>query len=152
MHREVVRLESEFSMGSAIEKTEHLERASEKLAQFKTDAFDHYFETQRGLFFSDERLTKMRAVLEDLKGFLTDPVVGRRTFHDARAFGLGLIKDSIALKIFDERLIERYRKKHEELASMMVFAGIGELTEDDILPKRNHPWYRLKRRNHKKRH
>jgi hypothetical protein len=41
----------------------------------------------------------MRTVFEDLKEFLRDPLDGKRTFHDARAFGTGLVKDAITLEI-----------------------------------------------------
>jgi len=145
LHREVVRLEHEFSMGSALNDPKDLDRAARSLAQFKADAFDYYFTTQRGLFYSDEKLSKMRKVIEDLKELLGDPVIGRRSFHDARAWGTGLVKDSITLKIFDENLINKYRKDEDEFGTMMFFAGIGELIQEDMRPKpRTKPWAWLK--------
>jgi hypothetical protein len=146
LHLELVRLENQFSMGSAIKEPKDLERASKSLAEFRTDAFDYYYGTQRGLFYSNETLSRMRGVFESLKDFLLEPASGRRSFHDAREWGQGMVKDAITLRIFDEKLVNKYRKSEEDYGVMMVMAGIGQLTSDDIRPKpHSRKWAWLKR-------
>ena len=146
LHRELVRLEGQFSMGSALTEPKDIERASQNLAAFTLDAYEHYFETQRGLFYADERLSEMRSVFESLKGLLQDPLRGARTYHDTRHWGMGLIADAITLRIFDHKLIERCRKTQHNFQVSMVFAGIGTLTSEDRWPPRIKLSDRIKRR------
>jgi hypothetical protein len=146
LHRELVRLENQFSMGSALKEATSIDRSSRELASFKAEAFEHYFETQRALFYSDNKLSEMRHVLEQFKTLQSDLSKGIRTYHDTREWGMGTVKDAIALGIFNEKLITKYRTTQHNFQVTMVMAGIGILTKDDRWPPRAKLWGRIKHR------
>lgn len=132
LHRELVRLEAILDFGSACSD----ESLKDGWASYKVEGYEHYLETQRGLFYSNDSLSRMRSVIEELKEYLADPLNGRRELSDAKVCAKGLIQDVVTLEIFDKALVEKYRKMEKDYGTMMVFAGIGKATNNDILPKR----------------